>query len=140
MRVPDAFLHAVSTGLVADGTVLYPPGAVDAYGHPLVLGLAQLYREPRAIVQATLRVAVGFEADAWYGERTPPVAGAIPDVVDFSRILCFGSSLEGEPFCFDYREQASDPSVICWDGDALSWRRIAPDVQAFLNIFGLVDL
>ena len=139
LRVPAAFLRAVSAALNSQGVVLRPYNGVDAYGHPLMLGLAQVYQEPMALARATLRVAIGFEADAWYGARLPASAGAIPDIVDFSRILCFGSSSDGEPFCFDFRDDAVHPSVICWDGDALSWRRIAPDVESFLRIFGFSD-
>ncbi len=139
LRVPAAFLRAVSAGLNSQGVVLRPHNGVDAYGHPLMLGLAQVYQEPMALARATLRIAIGFEADAWYGARLPASAGAIPDIVEFSRILCFGSSSDGEPFCFDFRDDAVHPSVICWDGDALSWRRIAPDVESFLRIFGLSD-
>ena len=139
LRVPAASLRAVSEGLNSQGAVLRPHSGVDAYGHPLMLDLAQVYQEPMALAQATLRVAIGFEADAWYGARLPASAGAIPDIVDFSRILCFASSSEGEPFCLDFRDDALHPSVICWDGDALSWRRIAPDVETFLRLFGLQD-
>ena len=139
LRVPPAFLRAVSAGLNPPGTVLFPRSGVDAYGHPLMLGLAHVYQDPMALARATLRVAIGFKADAWYGARLPGSAGAIPDIVDFSRILCFGSSSDGEPFCFDFRDDAVHPSVICWDGEALSWRRIAPDVETFLRIFGFSD-
>ena len=137
LRVPSAFLSAINAGLNPLGTVLRPHGGVDAYGHPLMLGLAQVYLEPIALARATLRVAIGFEADAWYGARLPTSAGAIPDIVDFGRILCFASSSDGEPFCLDFRDDSLHPSVICWDGDALSWRRIAPDVESFLRMFDL---
>ncbi len=139
LRVPAAFLRAVSAGLNSQGAVLRPLNGVDAYGHPLMLGLAQVYQEPMALARATLRIAIGFEVDTWYGARLPASAGAISDIVEFSRILCFGSSSDGEPFCFDFRDDAVHPSVICWDGDALSWRRIAPDVESFLQIFGFSD-
>jgi hypothetical protein len=135
LRVPDEVLRVAHAGLISDGYVLRPRDGVDAYGHPLALGLAHLYSEPAVLIRATIRVAIGFEADSWYGARTPEAPGAIPDIVDFSRILCFGSSPEGEPFCFDFRDDAEHPGVICWDGDALSWRRIAPDAEAFLRIY-----
>ena len=90
---------------------------MDAYGHALSLALAEVYDEPATVIQATIRVAIGFEADGWYGARTPEVAGAIADIVDFSRILCFGSSFDGEPFCFDFRNDPGQSQC-----DLLGWR------------------
>lgn len=135
LTVPEGFLRSAQNGLFPGGAARQPRDGIDAYGHPLSLALAEIYDEPSTLLRATIRVAIGFEADAWYGARTPDVAGAITDVVDFSRVLCFGSSSEGEPFCFDFRDEPERPSVICWDGDVLSWRRIAPNIEAFLDIF-----
>jgi hypothetical protein len=135
LPVPDEVLQLLRSRLTAKGDMLMARDGVDAYGHPLSLGLAQVYDEAKALLRATIRVAIGFEADSWYGMRTPEAPGAIMDIVDFSRVLCFGSSAEGEPFCFDFREEPERPSVICWDGDALIWRRIAPDGETFLSIF-----
>src|SRR5688572_11118619 len=86
--------------------------SVDAYGYPLEIALAELYFDRASLVRATVRVAIGFEADGWYGSRRPIEPGSLPDIVDFTRIVCFGSSPEGEPFCFDYREREPEPSVI----------------------------
>lgn len=135
LRVPDEVLRVAHAGLIPDGDGLRARDGVDAYGHPLALSLAQVYHEQAALIRATIRVVIGFEPDAWYGARTPEVPGAIADVVDFTRVLCFGFSTEGEPFCFDFRDDPEHPSVICWDGDALSWRRIAPDAESFLRTF-----
>lgn len=135
LPVPDVVLRAAHADLIPENDGLRPRNGVDAYGYPLTLSLAQIYHEPADVIRATIRVAIGFESDSWYGARTPEIPGAIADVVDFSRVLCFGSSTEGEPFCFDFRDDPDHPTVICWDGDALSWRRIAPDAETFLRIF-----
>ncbi|MBL8019919.1 MAG: SMI1/KNR4 family protein [Leptospirales bacterium] len=58
---------------------------------------------------------------------------AIPDIVDFTHIVCFGTSGDGAPFCLDYRQDSSKPSVLWWDD--IYWRRIAPDVDSFLELF-----
>jgi hypothetical protein len=137
LPVPEAFVRAARANLISEGVVLRPVDGVDAYELPLSPTLAHLYFEPATLMRATSRVAIGFEADSWYGARTPDVAGAIADITDFSRILCFGFSAEGEPFCFDFRDDLERPSVICWDGEALAWRRIAPDAETFLRIFSL---
>ncbi len=137
LALPAAFVQTVEQHQLAGGRVLLPRGGVDAYGYPLAIALVELYSDEAMLVRATVRVAIGFEPDAWYGSRTPAEAGAIPDIVDFTEIICFGSSRDGEPFCFDYREQTLEPSVICWDGDATTWRLIAPDSAAFVALFGL---
>ena len=131
LDLPDAFVRALAQGAFSSHSVARPVEGL----HPL--DLAEVYQEQATLTQATLRVAIGFEPDDWYGARTPDVPGGIPDIVDFSQIVCFGSSSEGEPFCFDFRHDAINPSVICWDGHAVSWRRIAPDFETFLRLFGL---
>jgi hypothetical protein len=135
LPVPDLYLRAVRISSFAGDEPFETRGGADAYGHPLTLSIVQMYQEPADLIRATTRVAIGFEPDAWYGARTPAITGAISDIVDFSRILCFGVSAEGEPFCFDFRDELESPSVICWDGNAMVWRRIAPDVEGFLRIF-----
>lgn len=135
LLIPDVFVQSAQAVLIPEGDSLQPRDGVDAYGYPLALSLTHIYYRPADVLRATIRAAIGFEPDAWYGARTPKGAGAIADVVDFSRVLCFGSSAEGEPFCFDFRNDSEHPSVICWDGDALIWRRIAADVESFLRIF-----
>lgn len=133
LKLPDAFVRAVAQGAFSSHSVARPVEGL----YPLNLDMAEVYQEQATLTQATLRVAIGFEPDDWYGARTPDVPGGIPDIVNFSQIVCFGSSSAGEPFCFDFRHDAINPGVICWDGDALSWRRIAPDFEAFLDQFGL---
>src|SRR5690606_288217 len=76
-----------------------------------------------------------FQPDGYYGESLPDMAGpgAIPDIVDFSQIVCFGIAGGGEPFCLDYRSSPQRPSVIWWDD--VYWRRVSPDFGAFLELF-----
>src|SRR5690349_16298243 len=95
LRVSDEFLAIVRSRLITAGDMLMPRDGVDAYGYALSLGLAQVYDEVSTLLRATIRVAIGFEADSWYGNRMPEAPGAIEDIVDFSRVLCFGSSPEG---------------------------------------------
>lgn len=137
LNLPDAFVRAVAQGAFSRHIGARPVEGVDASGHPLELDLAEVYQEQAALTQATLRVAIGFEPDDWYGARTPDVPGGIPDIVDFSQIVCFGSSSEGEPFCFDFRHDAINPGIIFWDGHAGSWRQFAPDFKTFVRLFGL---
>ena len=65
---------------------------------------------------------VGFEPNGAYGESLPEMAGpsAIPDIVDFDGVVCFGISGDGAPFCFDYRGSGAEPRIIWWDD--VYWR------------------
>ncbi|MNF08811.1 SMI1 / KNR4 family protein [compost metagenome] len=57
----------------------------------------------------------------------------MPDIIDFTEIICFGMAGDGSPFCFDYRGGRSAPSVILWDDDY--WRKIANSFEDFLLLF-----
>ena len=60
--------------------------------------------------------------------------GFISYITDFSEIVCFGMDGSGAYFCFDFREDKNKPSVIWWSD--VYWRRIAPDFEAFVRLFG----
>ena len=75
--------------------------------------------------------------DGYYGEPSEwqNEPRFIPDIVDFSKIVCFGMSADGAPFCFDFRDNLEQPSVIWW-ADAY-WRRVAPDFDSFVALLDL---
>lgn len=110
---------------------------VDAYGNPLETELAEVYRDKETIIEATKELSEFWKPDGCYGEPsewdTEP--SMIPDIVDFSKVICFGMSGDGAPFCFDFRDNVQSPSVIWW-ADAY-WKRIAPDIEAFVELFDL---
>ena len=103
----------------------------DSYGNLLETELGEVYCTTQAIRKETNELPVHFQPDGYYAEPTEEMAGpgAIPDIVDFSRILKFGLSGDGAPFCFDYRD-SDKPSVIWWDD--VYWRRVSPD---FVDLF-----
>ena len=77
-----------------------------------------------------------FEPDGYYGASTDKqeaLPGFIPYITDFSHIVCFAIAGGGEHFCFDFREDATCPSVVWWDDSY--WRRVAPDFQSFIELF-----
>jgi hypothetical protein len=43
-----------------------------------------------------------------------------PKERNFSEIICFGMSGDGTPFCFDFRSNTHQPSIIWWDD--IYWR------------------
>src|SRR5262249_48296221 len=99
--------------------------------------LGEFYDTRERVDNETAELRVGFEADGFYGESLPDMAGpgAIPDILDFSKIVCFGISGDGAPFCLDYRESPESPRVIWWDD--VYWRVVAPDFESFLELFDL---
>jgi hypothetical protein len=134
--LPLLFLDAISVGrlkreigswdLIRD---------IDAFGNPLETSLGQVFDTFERLKKETDELPTGFESDGYYGESASDLAGpgAIPDITDFSRIVCFAISGDGSPFCFDYREDINEPSVIWWDD--VYWRQVAPNFESFLALF-----
>lgn len=114
---------------------------VDAYGNPFESEVSELYGDRASILRATDELPEHFRPDGYYGEPRSPGGdeyGFIPDIVDFSGVICFGADGGGSPFCFDFRGDARDPSVIYW-ADAW-WRRVAPDFGSFLALYNVGDV
>jgi len=57
----------------------------------------------------------------------------IPYIADFQKIIPFAFSFDGMWFCFDFRCNDQDPSVIWWDDD--HWVRVAHNTNDFINLF-----
>ena len=107
---------------------------LDAFGNRLETELGEFLETEAAMEQATDDLSRHFKADGCYGESGEEAEpDGIPDIVDFSRIVCFGSSGDGAPFCLDYRADPEHPRIIWWDDD--HWRVVAPDFEAFLRLF-----
>ena len=136
LKLPESFATAVkSTRLKRTKGSWQLRKECDSYGNPLETELGEVYRTPKRIKNETAGLTVQFEPNDYYGKSLADFAGpgAIPDIVDFAEILCFGIAGGGEPFCFDYRETTKTPSVIWWDD--VYWRRVSPDFDAFLKLF-----
>ena len=111
---------------------------VDAWGLPLETEMGEVFEEETRIVQKTERVAQDFPPEEFDGpDVSENLPGFIPYVTDFSKIVCFGVSGAGDPFCFDFRSALQSPEVIWWE-DAF-WRRIAPDWPSFAALFDLAE-
>lgn len=139
-RLPAAFVEAMASGSLRREVGAWRLRSDrDAYGRPLETELGEVYDTREAIERETARLPNGFEPNEDYGESRAETAGpgAIPDIVDFRGLLCFGVAGDGSPFCFDYRDAAGEPRVIWWDD--VYWRIIAPDFDGFLSLFDLSD-
>jgi hypothetical protein len=143
LTLPDSFIQDIAAGRFkrAKGSWrLREPR--DAYGNHLETELADVFDTPEAIAQHTRELPNGFEPDEYYGqepkEDEEQAEGWIPDIVDFTMILCFGMAGDDAPFCFDFRDAPSIPSVVWWDDTY--WRRIAPDYSRFIDLFAMDEL
>jgi SMI1/KNR4 family protein SUKH-1 len=119
---------------------------VDAYGHPLETDFEPLDTAER-MKQNTAELAKYFGPPDQHREGiTPEVLKMVQqqiakdpsflfDITDFSKIVQFGRSAGGAPFCFDYRGDLQEPSVILHDDRHGRWRRLAPNFDTFLSLF-----
>lgn len=141
LKIPISFVE-----MIRKGTLRRKIGGwnlrqeIDAFGNHFESELSQIFENKEEIVRETNLLSNNFESDDFYGEEgseSKNSPGFIPDIIDFSKIICFGISGDGAPFCFDYRDNSEEPNVIWWDD--VYWRRIAPDFISFIELFDLGD-
>ena len=138
LKLPSSFVE-----ILHKGTLRREIGSwnlrkeIDAYGNKLESELGEIYETEDALIRETNLLPKHFAPDGFYGEPSEWQAepGFIPDIVDFSKIVCFGMSGDGAPFCFDFRDNLEEPSVIWWDD--VYWRRITPDFDSFIALLDL---
>lgn len=134
LELPSNFVEAVKNGTLQQVWQLREDK--DAYGNPLQTDLGDIHKDEDALVHESEKVRLGFPPDPAMLVTTPEEEaepGYIPYITDFSKILCFATSGGGEDFCFDYRDNPKEPSVIYWDDTY--WRRLAPNFTQFLALF-----
>src|SRR3954471_15650781 len=77
---------------------------LDSFGNRLETELGEVFGTLARVHEETAGLPMGFPAnqisDIWPRDFIGP--GAIPDIRDFSQIVCFAISGGGEPFCLDY--------------------------------------
>jgi len=137
-RLPDSFLQAVVSGSVRREVGSWPLRSDrDAFGQKLETELGQVYDTLADIKRETTELTNSFEPNGVYGDSLAEMAGpgAIPDIVDFRAVVCFGMSGDGAQFCFDFRGNGVEPRVIWWDD--VYWRVVAPNFASFLCLFDL---
>lgn len=137
-RLPATLSHALASSRLRRAVGSWPLKVNrDSFGNELETELGEVFDTLDRIREETDALPVGFPADQipdrWPREFIGP--GAIRDIRDFSRIVCFAIAGGGEPFCLDYRDDPERPSVIWWDD--CYWRKVAPDFDAFMDLFDL---
>jgi hypothetical protein len=137
LRLPDSYIKFFNEYRYSSWD---PKEGVDANGNRLDTNFMP-YGSLEGMEEETKRLAHDFgvgrtspeEVQSWSDDRRT-LAGFIPYIADFSQIACFGRSACGAPFCFDYRDNARETSVIHWQDYGSYWRRIAPDFQSFISL------
>lgn len=110
----------------------------DAHGKPLETEIAYVLEAVAELEKATGELGQNFccintdDIDE-YDETLGAARGEIPYIWDFSQLICFAKAADDAPFCFDFRENADDPSVIWWADE--HWQRVAPNYESFLSLF-----
>ena len=61
--------------------------------------------------------------------------GFLPTITDYSQIVQFGRSPIGPAYCFHFRENLQEPSVIHMPTGELRWRWMAPNFETFIGLF-----
>jgi hypothetical protein len=138
LKLPESFVKLIDRPEPLDYWIGDEEG-VDAYGHQLGDDL-WLFDSLAEIEEETNRLPDDFHVASLTPETIEKwhVAymqhpGFIPYITDFSRIVSFGKTPSGERYCFDYRENPHEPSIIHW-ADAY-WRRVAPTFDALISRF-----
>lgn len=136
LQLPASFVQlasAIRRGELPDNWMLKHD--VDAYSNDWQADL-EIYYDIERIAANTAELSgwfqPGYEAEV-AGGHCVNEPGFIPYIWDFSKIVNFGRQGSDEPFCFDYRDDLQQPSVIYWT-DAC-WRRVAPNFEAFMDLF-----
>ena len=138
LKLPRLFVEAIRERVLRRGIGSWElREEVDAYGNPLESELGEVYEDFETIARETKELPKYFAPDGFYSEPSEweNAPGYIPDIVDFSKIVCFGLSGDGAPFCFDFRDDKDNPSIIWWADS--NWRRVAPDFASFVRLFDL---
>jgi hypothetical protein len=138
LKLPESFVQLIRSGGLPNVWVLKME--VDAYGNEFQSEL-RLLRAVQPMEQGAEALPVLFElqVSATPEERQQMDAdsanepGFIPYLFDFSEVVWFGDGHEDSPFCFDFRDDPQEPSIIYWDD--VYWRRVAPNFMAFIDLY-----
>lgn len=137
LKLPNLFVHSIETNKFhREIGSWFLKEEIDAFGNHLETDIGYMYSTITEIENQTAELKIYFPSDADlvdYSEDYKNEKGFIPYITEFSKVVEFGISGDGSPFCFDFRENLIEPSIIWWDD--VYWRRIAPDFQSFIALF-----
>jgi hypothetical protein len=137
LKLPDSFVTLIDRPQPLDYWVL--KGDVDAYGHKFLQDLILLDSLAK-IEEETIRLPISFHIADYTPEEIAEanaedarLPGWIPFITDFSKVVYFGRTPSGEAYCFDFRDNRDEPSIIYWDDG--HWVRVAPDFDTLMSLF-----
>lgn len=110
----------------------------NAWDEPLETELGWVFEDVNQIQKETDKLPEGYtflsvEEVEDYTKLFGVQPGEIAYFWDFSKVVCFAMAGDGAPFCFDFRDNEEEPSVIWWADD--HWQRIAPNYETFMGLF-----
>jgi hypothetical protein len=140
LTLPASFVQEIDRGTLGKRTqsleLRHLREELDAYGHHLETEMHSFYEDIASLQKETDALPKNFppydDSEEW-DDDDKDEPGFVPYIKDFSEIVCFGMDGGAAPFCFDFRENPIEPSVIWWAD--VCWRRIAPNFKAFIELF-----
>jgi hypothetical protein len=142
LKLPDAFIQDVQENKFKREIGCWKlKEEFDAFGNHLETEIGKVYTDIDEINRETENLSKHYVPDGFYGDPTESFSeepGFIPDITDFSKIVCFAMSFDAADFCFDFRDDINEPSVIWWDD--VYWRRIASNYKEFIALFDFTKI
>jgi hypothetical protein len=141
-RLPKAFVQLCEAIQRGEAPVYWElKDEVDAYGHPWTNFGLVLFTDPDRIAQETRTMDWRFREDQrlQQHEEARDEPGFIQDFSGVANYVQFGTSNTGEAYCFDFDGAPREPSVVTWPELNCYWRRVAPNFDAFMALFGDAD-
>lgn len=134
LQLPASYVRQIIWGRYNDFII---PQAVDAYGRYWEPGVLTLCSDPASLNARLTDPQSQRPHDKPYHFASAADAWAVDPhfisyITDFSRLLLIGGTAGGDAVYLDYRSDAMEPSVICWN--SVYWRRIATNCEAFLGL------
>lgn len=141
LKLPDTFAQDVRSGRLRREQGSWELRKDEsAYGEPLQTELGRVFDHLDLIQKETDELPKGFtflstEDAEGYTKLYGIATGEVPYFWNFTKIVCFAVAGDGAAFCFDFRENEQQPTVIWWNDSY--WQRIAPNYEAFIQLFDI---
>lgn len=141
LELPRPFVEFYNENRYTDW---HPKGQPDAYGNPLESDFGPLHsvegmeEDTAELVRYSPPDLSSYPAEVQRRVREEMATerpGFLAEITDFSKIVQFGRTGSGAPYCFDFRDNPQQPSVIHFGDRYGRWRRLAPDFVAFISLF-----
>src|SRR6266571_3662333 len=133
-KLPDSFASLcqdIREGNAEDSWLA--KGQEDSYGNPRVNSDIEFLTDVEKIKERTDKIVHWFKAERYQQDPEYAACPGYVKVTSVHKFVCFGQTAADEPFCFDFRQNPEEPSVITWNDEY--WQRIAPNFDAFMGLY-----